>query len=143
MKQLRFPVLVFALGCAFQSSADVTPPANGAALFAERCSRCHGVDGKGGGPGAADLKTQPSDLTRIAARRGGVWPMLEIMSIIDGYTRSTTPREDMPVIAELSKGPMVDFDTGNALLTPTPARLIALADYLESIQSPKPERFVP
>lgn len=92
---------------------------------------------------AANLRTQPSDLTRIAARRAGVWPMLEIMSIIDGYTRSTTPREDMPVIAELSEGPMVDFDTGNALLTPTPARLIALADYLESIQSPKPERFVP
>ncbi|MFD0978028.1 cytochrome c [Tropicimonas aquimaris] len=142
MRQLLFPTVVLALGCAFQSNADGTS-SGGEAIFAAHCARCHGVDGKGGGPAAASLKTHPADLTRIAARRGGIWPMLEVMSIIDGYTKSTNPRQDMPVISELSAGPMVEFDTGNGIVTLIPARLIAVADFLESIQFPKPERYVP
>ena len=69
--------------------------------------------------------------------------MLEVMSIIDGYTKLTTPREEMPVITDLLEGPMVEFDTGNGLVTPVPARLVELVDYLESIQSPPAERYVP
>lgn len=142
MRQIRLPILAFALGCAFQSSAEA-PSAEGKALFEQHCSACHGADGKGDGPAAASLKTQPADLTRITARRNGVWPVLEIMSIIDGYTKVTNTREDMPVISELSSGSTVDFDTGNGLATSASASLVALADFLETIQSPKPERYVP
>ncbi|WP_068115788.1 c-type cytochrome [Tropicimonas marinistellae] len=142
MRKLLFSPLVFVLGWACQSSADVSFD-EGKVLFSDYCSKCHGDDAKGGGQAAAHLKTEPADLTRIAARRDGIWPMLEVMSIIDGYTKSTNPREDMPVVSELSEGPMVEFDTGNGLVTPIPARLIALARYLESVQSPKPKRYVP
>ncbi len=136
---LLIPVL---LGCTAEPSADVSR-AEGERLFMENCVMCHGATGTGNGPAAAGLTTQPADLTKIADRRNGVWPMLEVMSIIDGYAKRTNPREDMPIITGLSEGPMVDFDTGNGRIVPAPARLIALANYLEDIQSPPPERFVP
>jgi hypothetical protein len=79
----------------------------------------------------------------MSERRNGVWPMLEIMSIIDGYSRPTAERADMPVIEALSQGPLMDFDTGNGKRAKVPERLIAIVMYLESIQSPVPERYVP
>ena len=48
------------------------------------CMPCHGVDAKGNGPQAKSLRTPPADLTRIAAKNGGVFPDREIYDIIDG-----------------------------------------------------------
>ncbi|WP_135502063.1 c-type cytochrome [Roseovarius aestuariivivens] len=135
--------LAFAVsGCLATPEPDVSRAA-GAALFAEHCAACHGADGHGGGPVAAGLATAPADLTKIAQRRGGVWPMLEVMSILDGYAMARRPRADMPVIDALTEGPTVAFDSGNGVERPTPARLVALAEYLESLQSPRPVRYVP
>jgi mono/diheme cytochrome c family protein len=36
-----------------------TSPVSGKEMFATYCAVCHGADGKGGGPAAAALKTQP------------------------------------------------------------------------------------
>lgn len=142
MRYLLTTLCLVLLGCAPAAPPEASREA-GQALFAEDCALCHGADGTGDGPMAAGLKTQPADLTRIAARRDGVWPMLEVMSIVDGYSKRTRPREEMPIIVGLTEGPMVDLDTGNGLVTPTPARLVAIVRYLESIQSPPPERYVP
>ncbi|WP_159090137.1 hypothetical protein [Ruegeria sp. Alg231-54] len=49
----------------------------------------------------------------------------------------------MPIITELNDGPAVEFDMGNGLVTRIPSRLIEIAEYLESIQSSKPEGYVP
>jgi mono/diheme cytochrome c family protein len=49
----------FAGGC--KESEASTPPADGAALFAATCSRCHGANGKGGAP-AAPGQPAPRDL---------------------------------------------------------------------------------
>ncbi|WP_188129994.1 c-type cytochrome [Roseovarius litoreus] len=130
------------LGCAPSTTPDVSREA-GKAVFSDNCSICHGTDANGAGPWAASLETPPVDLTKIADRRDGVWPMLEVMSIIDGYSKRTELREDMPILVGLVEGPKVGFDTGNGLVTPTPARLIAVANYLESIQSPQPTSLVP
>lgn len=116
---------------------------DGRTVYVEYCAACHGIEGRGDGPSSDGLATKPADLTRIAARRDGVWPMLEVMSIVDGYTGLTNPRENMPVIADIIAGPMVDFDPGNGLITQVPARLIAVVEYLESIQSPRPSSYVP
>lgn len=69
--------------------------------------------------------------------------MLEVMSIIDGYANRTNSRPDMPIIVEVAEGPLVDFDTGNGLVASAPADLLALTSYLESIQNPPPEGYVP
>jgi hypothetical protein len=86
---------------------------------------------------AVELEVKPADLTKIAAQRDGLWPMLEVMSIIDGYHRRTLPRGEMPIFGDLEEGKLVLFDAGDGQLTPTPVTLIALANYLESIQDPR------
>lgn len=118
-------------------------PMRGQMLFMENCIACHGAEGRGDGPLAAGLTTPPADLTRIAARRDGVWPMLEVMSILDGYSRSTLPREDMPVFESFLDDDMVEFDTGNGVAMLVPSKLVAIADYLETLQDPAPTSYVP
>lgn len=125
------------------ASAQTGSAEAGAILFTENCAACHGADALGDGPAASGLSTQPPDLTRIADRRDGVWPVLEVMSIIDGYTRVANPRADMPILSALTEGPMITVDTGNGLTAQTPANLVAVATYLETIQSPPPDRYVP
>ena len=142
MGYIRLLTALCVLGSANGAAAEVTL-AEGTKLFEENCAACHGPDARGGGVMAGSLRTKPADLTKIAARRDGVWPMLEVMSIIDGYTREFDSREDMPVLPQIGAGRMMDFDTGNGQITRVPARLVALVNYLESIQDPRPERYVP
>ncbi len=129
------PLLLFGTTVEAQSAGE--------ALFMENCVACHGTAGRGDGPLAAGLATKPANLTEIAARRDGVWPMLEIMSVIDGYSRNTLPREDMPVFENLLDNEMVEFDTGNGAKTLVPAKLIAIVEFLLSLQDPAPTSYVP
>ena len=102
----------------------------------QNCVSCHGVDGKGDGPAAVRLSTKPADLTKIAARRDGMWPALEVMEILSGYSRNTLPREDMPVIVDILDHEMSEFDPGNGEPFLMPTKLIEIANYLEALQDP-------
>ena len=125
------------VGC----TPEPEPP--GRAVYVQNCAACHGPRGRGDGPAAKVLETPPADLTRIAARRNGVWPMLEVMSIIDGYNKGTNPRPGMPAFEGFLDEELVPFDTGNGVFVPAPKNLIALVNYLERLQSPPPSRYVP
>ncbi len=121
-----------ALGCAVQPQAD------GKALFHDYCAGCHGDDGRGDGPAALGLARKPADLTTIAARNGGTFPRVKVMSWIDGFTRAGKHGgQVMPIFDPLLSGPNVLVDTGNGVVTPTPVQLVALADYVEGLQRPK------
>jgi mono/diheme cytochrome c family protein len=99
--------------------------------FAAYCAACHGADGRGDGPAAAGLELTPPDLTRLAANNGGVFPRLAVMAQIDGYGRGG----DMPEFGEVMlDGPTVLVDFGDGIATPTPERLVALTDYIASLQ---------
>ncbi len=131
--------LVFILALASSAMAENTLP-EGRDLFLRYCAICHGRDARGGEGGTT---TPAPNLTKIAERRGSVWPMLEIMSIVDGYTKATEPRPEMPVIPELTEGMRIEFDTGNGNVVMVPANLVSVVQYLESLQVPKPKRYVP
>lgn len=131
LKRSILILLLAEMGCAPDS------PSSGRAVFINSCAYCHGVTGRGDGPLAAELEVKPADLTKIAERRDGLWPMVEVMSIIDGYHRRTLSREKMPVFGDLAEGKLVPFDAGDGSAVPTPVTLIALANYLETIQDPK------
>lgn len=137
MKHFLLLVAFIAMGTSLEAQSE------GKLLFMKNCVACHGVTGHGDGPNAVHLRTQPADLTQIAARRDGVWPMLEVMSILDGYFKSTNPREDMPIFEDFLDNDMVEFDTGNGLITLVPSKLIEVANYLETLQNPAPTRYVP
>ena len=56
----------------------------GKAAYLSSCAPCHGVDGKGSGFLSAVLKTPPADLTMLAKRNDGVFPIAAVNEIIDG-----------------------------------------------------------
>ncbi len=106
----------------------------GRASYADLCAGCHGPAGRGGGPTAEGLDERPSDLTRIAARNGGAFPRVEVMSKIHGYAKGEPHGGAMPAFWPLLEGRTVLVKTGEGILTPTPEPLVALTSYIESIQ---------
>ena len=124
-------------GLALVAACVQAPPevSSGRQLFETHCAGCHGSAGTGDGPDAAGLGVAVPDLTTIAARNGGTFPKIEVMSTIDGYRRAKAGAVTMPEFgAALVDAPMVLVDLGDGVLTPTPEPLVAVADYLESIQ---------
>lgn len=109
-------------------------PPTGKQLFADNCTACHGADGQGDGWVAAGLARKPADLSRIAARNGGVFPLARVMSDIDGFHRRAPEGSVMPEWGVLFSGPMTQVDLGDGVMTPVPEPLLAIAEYLRSIQ---------
>ena len=110
------------------------PEVSGAMLFAENCAACHGADAMGSGPMASGLSPQPPNLTGLAAANGGVFPRDYVMSTIDGYSRGAHTAAAMPEFGAGDMGDTVIVEGPDGLGTPVPVQLLALADYLESVQ---------
>ena len=132
-------VLPFVIGtAAVLALAACLPPGEaqttGASDFADLCAPCHGPTGVGDGPMAADMTVKPADLTGLKARNGGVFPLARVMSKIWGYSEGAVPSM-MPEFGPLLDSPTVLVDVGDGIQTPTPERLIDLADYLQSVQN--------
>lgn len=107
---------------------------SGAQDFADYCAGCHGASGKGDGPAASGLSRKPADLTRLSARNHGVFPTTRVMAQIWGYT-GKKGQGVMPDFAPLLEGDLVPYDGGDGIATPTPIRLVQIAEYLKSIQA--------
>ena len=103
----------------------------GPALYKAYCASCHGTDAKGDGPMAKSLKVKPSDLTRIAARNGGTFPLMRIERIISGeeLPLSGHGTNKMPVWGPIFSQVGRDQDLGRV-------RIDNLARYLRDIQMP-------
>ncbi len=120
-------------------SACVEPEApTGAEDFATYCAACHGTSGRGDGPAAAGLDRKPADLTGLVARNGGAFPGTAVMAKIWGYTGVSPGSRDggspMPQFGPLLQGDLVPYDGGDGIGSPTPIRLVQIAEYLKSLQ---------
>lgn len=113
--------------------AEPDPP-SGAADFATYCSACHGVSGVGDGPLAAGLDRKPADLTSLTARAGGTFPGTRVMAKIWGYADGRDVGRVMPQFADALEGTLVPYNGGDGIATPTPIRLVQIAEYLRTIQ---------
>ena len=88
--------------------------------YLSSCAPCHGEDGKGGGILASVLKVPPADLTTLARRNGGDFPLAAVTEIIDGRTLiASHGTREMPFWG-------FDVRTRN--------RIPAIIDYLTHIQ---------
>ncbi len=116
------------------SEAAMPGATDGARLYQEYCAACHGVEGKGDGPMARAMRKPPRDLTLMAVRNGDVYPTARVLSTIDGYTKSDLSGPGMPEFGQLLRGDLVPYDTGDGIQTPTPRTLVALTEYLRTIQ---------
>jgi mono/diheme cytochrome c family protein len=102
----------------------------GPALYKAYCAVCHGADARGNGPMAPAMKVAPPDLTRIAERNGGAYPMKLVTRIITG--EETLPSghgsRGMPVWGTVFSQVDRDVDMGNV-------RIDNLTRYLKSLQT--------
>ena len=133
--QLRTLALIASLIplAACVKSALPEPEPTGAQDFANYCASCHGAGGKGDGPAAAGLDKKPADLTQLAGPDGKI-PMTRVMSKIWGYTKDAEGNL-MPSFAPLlDQEQRVLFDSGDGIATPTPLRLVQVAEHLQTLQ---------
>lgn len=108
-------------------------PDTGAEDFATYCAACHGPTGKGDGEAAAGLSRKPANLTRLSAKNKGSFPTTRVMAQIWGYA-GAKGRGVMPDFGPMLQGEMVPYDGGDGIETPTPIRLVELAEYLKRLQ---------
>jgi mono/diheme cytochrome c family protein len=104
----------------------------GQQYFARYCSACHGEAGRGDGPAAPALRTPPADLTRLAQRRGGRFPVADIAAYIDG--RTVVPAHgsrEMPIWGERFGEMVGGGSVGEEVVR---GNLLVLIEYLQSIQ---------
>lgn len=113
--------------------APEVQPTGAARDYADYCASCHGPGGRGNGPAAVGMQPAPADLTMLAAANGGVFPKSRVMGQLVGYTMGRS-ESHMPVFDGLREGPVVMYDDGSGQRVATPARLVALADYLQTLQ---------
>ena len=109
------------------------PVPTGADDFASYCAVCHGEAGKGDGALAATLDRRPADLTRLARDNGGAFPATRAMSHIWGYADGRDGARIMPEFGPLLQGELVPYDGGDGIMTPTPIRLVQLAEYVKGL----------
>ncbi len=108
-------------------------PTGAARDYADYCASCHGPSGRGNGPAAVGMQPAPTDLTSLASQNGGVFPKTRVMGQLVGYTMGRS-ESHMPIFEALREGPVVMYDDGSGQRVATPARLVALADYLQTLQ---------
>lgn len=106
---------------------------DGAAFFAENCVSCHGAEGRGDGPLAAELTPKPTDLTTLSAGNGGSFPAARALSFIYGDPGDSHLARVMPEFGPVMAEDLVPVEI-DGILTPTPRELAGLLAYLESIQ---------
>lgn len=143
LPSLRFALAVFAAlawGGVSLAAGDepVYSSAAGSITYRTYCANCHGSDARGEGYIAPTLRVPPTDLTRLAADNGGVFPEDKVRAQIDGRTevRAHGSRE-MPIWGEIFVWPEQDSPERRAHVERKIGELVA---FVESIQAPADKR---
>jgi mono/diheme cytochrome c family protein len=137
MRPIRITAAL-ALGLALARTAALAQQATdlGKREYDSNCASCHGSDGKGAGPFVEFLKRSPPDLTTLARRNGGVFPVARAYQVIEGAGPGHGTR-DMPIWGRdyrVQAGEYyVDVPYDPAVYART--RMLALVDYLARIQA--------
>ena len=106
-----------------------TAPNDGKQMYTSYCAPCHGVDGRGHGPAASALRSQPTDLTTLVRSHNGKFPESHIVAVLQfGADVPAHGSATMPVW-----GPILgNMNRANA--QDRQLRISNLSRYLETIQ---------
>ena len=123
-------VVILALSACHTDST--VPQYDGAELYLNNCSNCHGVYGEGNGAVTPSLTVVMQDLRYLTQRNDGTFPTVFVQRIIDGReTRTAHGPEGMPMwgrVFSLQEG------TDSSAKSRVDAKVGSLVDFLESIQ---------
>ncbi|MGI1662517.1 c-type cytochrome [Palleronia sp. KMU-117] len=128
MRHLVFGSLALCLA-ALPAMADDA----GQAAFGQYCATCHGADAKGAGPLGQLISIPIPDLTQLNARNDGVFPMLDVIHVIDGRTGVRAHEQPMPVYGAVFKSRLSEIGPYAAEIA-VRGEVLSIAYYLESIQ---------
>jgi mono/diheme cytochrome c family protein len=110
-------------------SAGRQAPFDGPELYRTYCAVCHGLAGIGNGPMAEQLRKPPADLTKFAARNGGVFPRSRLERIVEGRDVPSHGTREMPVWGDVFRLLPDSFGTDSAK-----GRIEAILKYIEGMQ---------
>jgi mono/diheme cytochrome c family protein len=129
------PIALIAAGMAGVAGATLGATVtveNGSQLFRSYCTSCHGAGGKGDGPLAANLRTAPSDLTRLARRNHGKFDSDKVRRAVDGRgPKEIHGGSDMPVWGDAFKRAGEGFSEAKVK-----ERIDALVEHIYILQEP-------
>jgi len=132
----RISCAVLACVSALAMAQAQKPYDAGKGEYMANCSSCHGETGKGGGPYVELLKKAPPDLTTLAKRNGGVFPINRVYEVIDGReVIKWHGTRDMPVWgADYIASASNQMDVYFLPEVSARMRILLLIDYLYRIQ---------
>lgn len=128
-------LLVATLGWSQEKTIKKTPiqqsnSSSGKQMFSDYCAPCHGLSAKGDGPAASALKTAPTDLTQLAKKNNGKFPMDHVMNDLrQGSPLASHGNSDMPVWGPLFRS----LDPSATVIADQ--RIRNLSVYIESLQA--------
>ena len=134
-----FAVLVSVAALASAQGAKMTVPVpntpanDGKQMFVSYCASCHGLDGRGGGPTAAALKSAPADLSQISKKNGGVYPETHMVAVLKfGVETDAHGSKSMPIWGPALAG--VDHAQAGQQDTLS-LRIANLVNYVKTLQA--------
>jgi mono/diheme cytochrome c family protein len=145
MKNSAFKCLIISGAmAAFGACASAQDIDVGKSEYYSSCAACHGADAKGNGPVSKEMKTQPTDLTILAKKNNGVFPVNKLHQIIDGRELlASHGTREMPIwgyrfvppqhFALKKADDYVYLPPGSPEAT-VQGRILAVIDYLNRIQ---------
>lgn len=113
------------------AGADALP---GRQIYIENCATCHGLQAAGDGPMTGILSVDVPDLRGLSAANDGVFPVLELIAIIDGRNRLTGHGGPMPVFGYALGGAAQVLDGPDGSPVPVAGDILAIVRWLETQQ---------
>jgi mono/diheme cytochrome c family protein len=112
-----------------ETTIKQTSPVSGKEMFSEYCAPCHGLDGRGNGPAASAMRSQPTDLTQLARKHDGKYPANSVASVLKfGGGPGVHGSAEMPVWGPLLQSLDKFHDTG------VQQRISNIVNYIETLQ---------
>ncbi|WP_456390265.1 c-type cytochrome [Profundibacter sp.] len=127
-------LLALCLAGLIPATAAIAQDVNGRETYLENCAGCHGEVALGDGPLAALISVEMPDLTVLSRRYGGIFPLVDVVRQIDGRVEMRGHGGPMPVFGAMLGGASAVIDTAAGDPVVTKAAVLAVADYLESLQ---------
>ncbi len=118
------------MGASAQTRVDF-----GKRQYDANCAVCHGPTGKGDGIYVDLLKRPTSDLTTMARRNGGVFPVAWAFEVIDGTAGSGHGTRDMPIWGDEFRVQAEAAVEANYSAFYVRGRILALVEYLNRLQA--------
>lgn len=135
------PLIVGATCAAVVLAASAQPKGErldfGKREFESRCASCHGMTGKGDGPVTPFLSKSPPDLTLLAKRNGGIFPISRLYEVVEGGAVASHGTREMPVWGREYRMQAAEY-YGDMQYDPeayTRARLLGLLEYVNRLQA--------